>query len=184
MKMIYLDTSIIISFLKKDDIFHNSAEKIMGAKNLEKIGSVITIVEIYSVISRQFDNLQFDSSTIQGWETLNHAEKITSITLFFMDQLSMRFYVCLGNEKILVQNQNFNIQIDFSRACRIAPLFPLRALDNLQIACTLNIRDIKDIEIDYFVTTDEIILNNAKNIKDLTDLTIIHPDTLIEIENL
>ena len=43
---------------------------------------------------------------------------------------------------------------------------------------------VKNVRIDYFVTTDSSILEQAKYIQELTNLTIIHPEKLVEIEHL
>lgn len=184
MKILYLDTCISISFLKSDDIFHKISKTIMSAKNLTRIGSPITLLELASVISRQFQNLKFDSSKIRDWDDLNLQERKSLITLYFLQQLSIKFYACLGNEKINIKNLDFLMHIDFSKAIRITPLFSLRTLDNLQIAAALNLRDVKNFKIDYFVTTDNVILEQSKNIQKETNLTIIHPEKLIDVEHL
>ncbi|MHA1279595.1 MAG: type II toxin-antitoxin system VapC family toxin [Candidatus Helarchaeota archaeon] len=184
MKNIYLDTSIIISFLKSDDTFHLTAKKIINAKTFKRIGSPITVLEITSVISRQFNNLKFDSTNIKEWNKLNEQEKKSLIILYYLEKLPIDFYACLGNEKIQLKRRDFRIQIDFSRAYRIAPLFPLRTLDNLQIASALNIRDVRNIRIDYFITTDKVILDVSKEIQKAINLTIIDPETFVDIEHL
>ncbi|NHI94610.1 MAG: PIN domain-containing protein [Candidatus Lokiarchaeota archaeon] len=184
MKIVYLDTCIIISYLKKDDKFHNISKIIMNASNLERIDSQITLIEIASVISRQFENIKFNDHELKGWEELNPHEKKATIILYLIEQLSINFYVNLGTEKLNLKNQDFKINIDFSKAFQIAPLFSLRTLDNLQLAACLNLKNVKNLKIDYFITSDELILNQSKIIQKLVDLTVIHPEKLIEIEHL
>jgi len=184
MKNIYLDTSILISFLKSNDKYHKISKKIINANTFKRLGSPITVLELTSVISRQFNNLKFDTTNIKEWDKLNEQEKKSLIILYFLEKLPIDFYACLGNEKILLKNKDFNIQIDFSRAYRIAPLFPLRTLDNLQIASALNIRDIRNIRIDYFITIDKVILDLSKEIQKTVNLTIIDPETFMDIEHL
>ena len=184
MKILYLDTSIIIAFLKKADIYYNISEKIMNTPTLERVGSAITILEIFSVISRQFEDIEFDEVKTPNWDSLNESAKKALVSSYFLFKLPIKFYFCLGNEKYNIKNQDYVINIDFTKAFRISPFFALRSLDGLQIASALNLRDIKNIHIDYFVTTDKIILDQGKDIQKSTNLTIIHPEKLIDIEHL
>ncbi|MFX0133526.1 MAG: PIN domain-containing protein [Candidatus Hodarchaeota archaeon] len=184
MKNIYLDTNIIISYLKKDDIFNEFSKKIMKHRNFERISSAITVLEIASVISRQFNDIEMDKSKIKNWDELSIREKKSLIISYFIFKIPIKFYFNSNIEKYYIRNQNLDINVDFSKAIRIAPFFNLRALDNLQFAAALNIRDIKNIRLDYFVTTDDIILNNSKEIQKLTNLTVIHSEKLIEIEKI
>ncbi|MHA1300711.1 MAG: PIN domain-containing protein [Candidatus Helarchaeota archaeon] len=184
MKNLYLDTNIIISYLKKDDIFYNFSNKIMKEGNFERFGSAITLLEIASVISRQINNIEFDKEKIKNWKELNISEKRLFLFSYFITKIPIKFYFNSNIETYYIKNQNLNININFSKALRISPFFSLRALDNLQISAALNIRDLTNIRLDYFVTTDKLILDNAKKIQDLTNLTIIHSEKLIEIENI
>ena len=184
MKILYLDTCVLISYLKKDDIFHAFSKKIMNASNIERIGSSITLIETASVLSRQFLNLKFDKSKIDDWEELNLEERRALITRFLIEKIPISYYTTLGKEKIKINMQDMELHVDFSKAFKISPLFSLRTLDNLQISAALNLRDIKNLKIDYFVTTDREILNLSKVIKDSTNLTIIHSEKLVEIEHL
>ena len=101
-----------------------------------------------------------------------------------MNILPIKFYYCSGSEKYKIKDEWIEFHLFFSKAYQIAPFFSLRTLDNLQIASALNLKEIRNIDIDYFATTDENILNQAKKILELTNLTIIHPKDLIKIEHL
>jgi len=60
----------------------------------------------------------------------------------------------------------------------------MKTLDNRQIVSSLNPRNIINVEIDYFITTDKIILDRAKMIQEQTNLTDIHPGKSGKIEYL
>lgn len=184
MKNIYLDTAIIISYIKKDDIFYPLSKKIMDSNIINRIGSTITVIEISSVISRQFNNLEFSETKISNWNELNLVEKKSLIISYFLNILPIKFYYCSGSEKFKIQEKWIEFHLSFSKVYRIAPFFSLKTLDNLQIASALNIKEIRNVDIDYFVTTDETILNQAKKIQEMTDLTILHPKDLIKIEHI
>jgi predicted nucleic acid-binding protein len=184
MKILYLDTNIIIAFLKKDDVFNTISTKLMNAKILERVGSAITILELSSIISKQFEEIEFDVKQIPDWDSLSLPAKKLLIISYFLDKLPIKFYFNSVDEGFPIGNLLYKVHIDFSKAIRISPFFPLKALDNLQIASALNLRDIKNIPIDYFITTDKSILDQAKVIQAQTNLTAIHPEKLSEIEYL
>ncbi|MHA1378663.1 MAG: PIN domain-containing protein [Candidatus Helarchaeota archaeon] len=184
MKNLYLDTNIIISFIKDDDIFNDFSTKIMAHKNFERIGSAITILEIVSVISKQFENIEISVAKIADWDKLSESEKKLLVTSYIISTIPMKFYFSTNNERFNIKNDYLDVNVDYSKAIKIAPFFNLRTLDNLQIASALNIRDIKNIRVDYFVTTDQIILDNSKKIQKLLGITIINSEKLIDIENL
>ena len=143
MKILYLDTCILISYLKQDDIFHVFSKKIMNANNIESVGSSITLIETASTLSRQYPDLKFDKSEIDDWEELNLEEKKALITYYLIGIIPISYYTTLGKEKIKINKQDIELHVDFSKAFKIAPLFSLRTLDNLQISAALNLRDIK-----------------------------------------
>ncbi|NVM05180.1 MAG: hypothetical protein HWN67_22870 [Candidatus Helarchaeota archaeon] len=184
MKNLYLDTNVIISYLRKNDIFNDLSNKIMNYNNFERIGSTLTILEISSVISKQFDNIEINEAKIKNWDNLSIVEKKLLVIYYFTTKIPVKFYFTSNNEKFYIKDQDLSINVDFSKAIRIAPFFNLRTIDNLQLSSALNIRDIKNIHLDYFVTTDEVILDNAKEIQKLTHVTIIHSEKLIEIEKI
>jgi predicted nucleic acid-binding protein len=184
MKIIYLDTNIIIAFLKKDDLFNTISKKIMNAKSLERVGSAITILEVSSILSKQFEEIEFDVERIPNWNSLSLPAKKILVTSYFIDKLPIKFYFNSIDEGFSIGTLLYKIHIDFSKAIQISPLFSLKALDNLQIASALNLRAIKNVQIDYFITTDKDILDEAKVIREQTNLTVIHPEKLGEIEYL
>ena len=184
MKIVYLDTNIIIASLKKDDIFYIISRKIMNTKILERVGSAITILEVSSILSKQFDEIEFDIQKIPNWDSLSLPAKKSLVTSYFINTLPIKFYFNSIDENFTIGNLLYKIHIDFSKALRISSFFSLNSLDNLQIASALNLRDIKNIKIDYFTTTDKNILDHAKAIQEQSNLTVIHPEKLGEIEYL
>jgi len=186
MKHLYLDTNIIISFIKKGDIFNQVAEQIINYTDFRKISSVITILELASVISRQFNDFKMDVEKVKDWQNLNLYEKKAVILYYLLNKVPVQYYACKGYNNLTIFPGDFELEIsiDFYKAIYIAPLSNLRTLDNLQIASAVNIRDILGIKIDYFITTDSLILENAKSIREYTHLTIIHPQKLVELENI
>jgi len=184
MKIVYLDTNIIISFLKKEDIFNEVSRKIMNSIILERVGSVITILEITSIISKQFEQIEFDITKTPHWDTLTLPAKKVLVTSYFLTITPIKFYFNLGNENYSVKDQIHKIHVDFTKSIQLSSFFLLKTINNLQIASALNLRDIQNIPIDYFVTTDNDILDQAKAIQEQTNLTIIHPEKLAEIEYL
>ena len=64
----------------------------------------------------------------------------------------------------------------------LAPDLKLRTLDNLHIAAAKNVTIIKDEYLHYFVTGDNEILNQKKEISGYLDILVISPADLIKIE--
>lgn len=184
MKTLYLDTNIIIAFLKKGDNFNEVSNKIMNSEILERVGSAITIIEIASIISRQFEEIEFDETKTPNWDTLTALAKKALVTSYFLNILPIKFYFNVGNENYVIRDLIYKIHVDFTKAIQLSTFFSLKGLDNLQIASALNLRDIQNVQIDYFVTTDTDILNQAEAIQGQTNLTVIHPEKLAEIEYL
>jgi len=61
----------------------------------------------------------------------------------------------------------YQIENTFTLAYNISPFIPLRTLDIIQIASALKIKSLGNIDVQYFITNDLTILNNASKIFNL-----------------
>ncbi len=85
-----------------------------------------------------------------------------------------------------IENFSFNqedLQIEdtLTLAFKFSTFLSLRSLDLIQIACALKIKLISNIEIQYFLTNDERILNRAQKIYQKTRIMPIGSENLIKI---
>lgn len=181
MKTIYVDTSVLIAKYKPNDELFEVSQKILELRKFKSIISHISLIELVSVISRQFIYFKFKGEVGERMRLLNFKEKV----LFSLN------YIIQDNDLLVLQHNSFEklpfitesqIYADYGRALILAPDTKLRTLDNLHIASAKNITLLKDEYLYYFVTGDNEILSKKKEISEYLGTLVISPFDLIKIE--
>ncbi len=60
MKVVYLDTNLYVALIKHNDENYSAIQKIISQAHLSFVTSSITLVELSSVLSREYGNLHLD----------------------------------------------------------------------------------------------------------------------------
>jgi predicted nucleic acid-binding protein len=160
--MSYLDTSVIIAYCVEGDPHHNKAENIVEKLRQNKFyGSPITLVELYSVISR---NIQRYKLPPDIEEIANHKIKLLVTVKYFLQLIPIHL---TSDEAKLRDFEQLKLFHKFFDAIELADKLKLRTLDLLHIVYAAQLA--KKELIKYFVTFDydffdkkEAILENTK----------------------
>ena len=181
MKSIYVDTSVLIAKYKPKDEIHSSSSTILSSNFFNFIISHISLVELTSVISRQFHFIELRDVLREKIEILNFKERVLLLVNYIVQEnnLSIVQYNNFENLPFLTQTQIFS---DYSRAILQSTNTNLRTLDNLHFGAAKNIILTKNIHIDYFLTGDDEILTNKNKINKYFDFLIISPEDLVRLE--
>ncbi len=181
MKTIYVDTSVLIAKYKPKDELFEVSQKILERRKFKSLISHISLIELVSVISRQFNYFRFKGEVAERMQILNSKEKV-----FF----SLN-YIIQDNDLLVVQHNSFEklpfitesqLYADYARVILLAPDVKLRTLDNLHISSAKNITLLKNENLHYFVTGDNEILSKKKEVGEYLDTLVISPADLVKIE--
>lgn len=156
----YVDTSVIVARYKPADPLHREAEKLLQGKGARLYVSPVSLLELYSVLSRVRDELESPLLEEPILETL--------ITFIVQDcKLSI-----LSQSRIVerrLAGQTLTIPLEYHLAMRYADRMKLRTLDMLHLAWA-HIHG-----VNRFVTGDEEILERSKTIKEIFKVKTLHP---------
>ncbi|MBN2156484.1 MAG: PIN domain-containing protein [Candidatus Lokiarchaeota archaeon] len=164
--IVYLDTSVILSYFDESSTFFPTTQKLLKFPNLELITGFITVLEMESVINRSFSSLsfQFDKEADKIFDLLSKSEKISAITEYFLTHLEIRIESTASIEKYQMRGVKIDVYNTFQTALRINRDLGLRTLDAIQIASAVEIRILNKVNVEFFVTNDKIILQNKQNL--------------------
>ncbi|MHA1300713.1 MAG: type II toxin-antitoxin system VapC family toxin [Candidatus Helarchaeota archaeon] len=186
MKNIYIDTNVILSYYKPNEIFHNAARKILNSKRIKLISSDLTIIELCSSISRQYsqNEIKISSSAQKILEKEDEFTQIMALIKYILLSLNIEFFSNPGTQNFKLNNFKLDMCLDFYQTFYISPRLKLRTLDNLHIGALFNIVSLNKIKVDYLCTNDDEILNQKKIINEITGATPINPNQLKDFEVL
>ncbi|MBA7506719.1 hypothetical protein ES706_05414 [subsurface metagenome] len=169
--IIYLDTNIILSHFDKTDHFHLQNKNLLDQNDMTYVTGFITIVEFASVLARLLkDNqIQFSNELYKLIHKLPEHDQIKTITETCFGRLNLSILPASGLEKIIINKKEYLVENSFTLAYELGSYLNLRTLDVIQIASAMKVKHFTNFNVDYFLTNDKNILNNAqiirKNIK-------------------
>ncbi|MEM2849023.1 MAG: PIN domain-containing protein [Candidatus Bathyarchaeia archaeon] len=133
--MIYVDTSLVISYVDSKDPNHAKAERIVSSINSErKVVSILVLVELASVYSRA------------------GLEKPLELTLYSLELISAEVFEIDYNEVL-------------RKAFIITPAFKMRTLDLLHIIACSSIKANKFVTLDQEIISKANIILETLGIK-------------------
>ncbi len=176
MKLIYLDTNVILTRYAPEEPQHQAAKKILRnveAGNLSAVTSVLTIVEVASVISRAYKRFAKTGKIMKR-------EDITGAFLHrIMSIRNLHFISAGGDISIKIEESHVKLPALFAVAFEIALKLSLKTLDNLHLAAALISQRIYRQKIDYFTTLDKDILKRREKLKSLIGASVCAPTELV-----
>lgn len=186
MKVVYLDTNLYVSLLKHNDINFPLIQKIIKQTHLSFVTSPITIVELGSVIAREYENLDldflFDELEIEKDNPNGSAE----IILFLIDYLISQTKTEIISDPQIEQINYFKHQYMMNPIYKIAILdsskIRLRTMDLIHYAYASYFNTIQRTRVDYLLTGDLTFISNGRSYKGTKDFTFIDPETIIKLE--
>ena len=183
---LYLDTSAILSYYDKSSILFENTVKLFHYPEMALYSGMITVLEMESVIGRNIGSfhLEIDPKSKKIYESLSIKEKIPIITHYFIKRLGISIESASSIEKCDINDKDYDIFNTFNLALRINREMKLRTLDAIQIASAVEIKIYNKIDLEYFVTNDDIILAQKKELYQKSRILPISTDELVNIMDL
>jgi predicted nucleic acid-binding protein len=164
--MSYLDTSVIIAYCVEGDPHHNKAVNIVEKLRQDKFyGSPITLIELYSVISRNIQRYRLPPDIE---EITNHKIKLLITVQYFLHLIPLHL---ISDEAKLRDFDQLKLFHKFLDAIDLADRLKLRTLDLLHIVYADQLAEKKLIK--YFVTFDSDFLDKKEVILENTGVEVI-----------
>lgn len=188
MKNIYVDTNLILGPFRKQDQNFIFMEKIKSQKHLDLVSSTLSIVEMYSVLFRQYDYFMKEVQTIY---LSSDEDKMQDFSvrnqIFLAIECLLRYYninIIDDGESDLFSIHGKGTRIDpiFSLALKIEGGNGLKTLNLLHYSYAKYFTDYRDIPIDYLVTSDTGFQSARAKLKTDSPIVILSPETQIDIE--
>lgn len=184
--IIYLDTNVILSYFDTRDHFHLQNRTLLKQVDITFVTGFITILEYESVISRlwKINQIQFDEDIIKMINNLPEHEQVRTITETCLNLINLTILPVSGLEKIKLTNKEYLVENSFSIAYELGTHLSLRTLDTIHIASAMKIKHYTNFNVEYFLTNDKNILNNAKDIRKTTQIIPLSSKVLSSILKL
>ena len=179
MKIVYIDTSILLAKWIGTDPFHNESKILLGAIEIGKIKgyfSTFGLCEVVSVVKRQEQKFSLKLHTKQSVPIL-YLKKIRKIP-------NLQFFNDSNNLKVSIAGKPTEILASYWLTINNGSKTGLKTLDNVHLAISKVISTITGENVDYFVTGDGGILKKTKEIKKLTGISVVTPELVIQLEGL
>jgi len=162
---IYVDTGILLANVIINDPNHERAQALLKTfKNNEFIVSELSIVEMFSVLSRNLDLIE-----IRGVDLKESPSRIIkAIVLLALKKINAS--VLMQKEKLMsykLGKCNLKMHSMYIEAVELSKKIKLKTLDLLHIALA------KQLNAEIFLTLDKDILKKASSITKETEIKII-----------
>jgi len=130
LKNIYIDTNVILSYYKPNEIFHNAARKILNSKRIKLISSDLTIIELCSSISRQYsqNEIKISSSAQKILEKEDEFTQIMALIKYILLSLNIEFFSNPGTQNFKLNNFKLDMCLIFYQTFYIK--LDMQILDN------------------------------------------------------
>ena len=165
MVVVYVDTNVIIARYKPNDPLYSIANEFFQ-KNYDFVISPITLVELYSVLSRVRPFLKFE----RGLENAN----IDTLIAFILYDSKLKIVARSFISRLQILGKRLRVPLEYHLAIKFAEKLQLKTLDMLHIAYAYMLRN----RLDYIVTGDDDILKARELIKRHMGLEIREPSEL------
>jgi predicted nucleic acid-binding protein len=180
---VYLDTNIILGFFDSNDYQFDQINQLFTQNDLIFFTAPITILEFKSKIGQLWNNklVHFDTEFENKLSELDENHRIDTITAFCFEQVNVEIISNTTIEQFVFNQKEYQLEDTLTLAIKIASHLHLRSLDLIQIISALKIKIYNKIEIQYFLTGDKKILDNANEIYKKTKILPIDCNDLLRI---
>jgi hypothetical protein len=178
---IYLDTNILISKIKIKDPEHPFIVSILQQEDLQFVTGFITLLEFESIIKALWNSneLNLDDSTRSIITPLSPYQQIKTITELLLKQISLQVIPVTTIDQILINQWDLSVENTLAIAYNLAPNFPLKTLDLIQLASAFKIKLYQSKPITYFLTDDQQILHYTDEIRRVIGIISISSRDLV-----
>jgi len=163
---IYIDTNVLTAFFDDSDRNHSNVQAIFQCKDLELYGGTISILEFQSIMARNFERFQFNFDELieRKLNNISFGHKIQLLTEWCLKKTSIRIPSGIAIETMTFNQNEMNIENTYHFVWKINADLRLRTLDAIHIATAMQFRIFEGIDIQYFLTNDDNILEKKEQI--------------------
>ena len=179
----YLDTSAILSYFDRSSKFFENTQKLFHFPEMKLFTGMITVLEMESVIGRNLASfsLEIDSESKKLYNSLIDKEKIPVIAHYFIKRLAISIESSSSIEKCEINEKIYDIYNTFNLAFKLNREMKLRTLDAIQIAFAVEIKIYNKIDLEYFITNDNIILAHKQEVYQKSRILPVSTDNLVNL---
>jgi len=162
--VVYIDTSVIVAAIDKGDSKNQAADRFLSRER-EKIISPLVLVEIFSVVSRNYNRLisKFDVR-------IDERDLPAVIARLSMRKYNLNLIHPFEKELTIFGKVPAEIKLAFTLSHKLK----LRTLDLLHLSIAWCLK-LNGYSIDGFATFDNEILKKAEKVENLTDIRVFEP---------
>lgn len=188
--IIYVDTSLLLSPFRIGDENYKFMGIINSKKHIQIVTGTLAIVEITSVLLREVHLFNTALKVISEDDSLG---EISLLSLQLQVRLAIKYILQYYRVKVLedYKPEESNILVE---GCLISPIFKLlinstiksklRTIDLLHYYTASYYSNIKELKIDYLITSYYTFQKMRDVFGEESSLTIISPETFIEKERV
>ncbi len=154
----------------------------MLSKDLRKIGSPASIVELFSVISRLYysDQILISKDLRELLDKLPEEKRILAMVSSITLSWGMKFpKIGLEPKRLSLAGVDVLLPQFMVEACKLSASLRLRTMDNIHMAFAKLVNEIDGL--DYLITSDGELLKRRALIKKVSGLEIISPTELMSL---
>lgn len=188
MRQAYIDTNVILSLLRSKEKNYNSISSLTNLKNFAFYTGTMTIIEITSVLAREekiFREALLNLSKeleIRELISLSFEEQILIIIEFLFKAFNVTVLDEPELENIEINGKKYNLPVVYKLAIKWVEKIKLRTLDLVHLMTMIYFKQIKDLNFNYFITNDSVILGFKLDIQSNTEIYVVDPEDLLNIE--
>lgn len=188
MKHAYLDTNVILTLLRTEEENYSFVQLLSGLKNFTFFTGTITILELTSILAREekvFREALLNLSKeidIRELIALSFEEQIIIILEFLFKTFNITILNEPAPEIVQLNGKKKFLPVGYVLGIKWAEKIQLRTLDLIHVMTMLYYKQIKEIKMDYFITSDTVILGKRIEIQTNSETIVVDPEGVLKIE--
>jgi predicted nucleic acid-binding protein len=177
----YLDTNILIALVKSNDNDHSASLDLIKKFPGEFVTGTITLVELSSVLSREFENLHLEDIFNAINDDLNHQEIILVIIGYLLQLSKLKILSDPPIEPLTFLRSTPDVNPIAKLAIKLSYEVQMRTLDLFHFGTSYYYHLLENPKITYFVTADAELLKKGKNYTADSGIIFIEPQALLDL---
>lgn len=188
MKVVYLDTNIILGPIRHADSTYELVNQILEQNHFNFVTGTITLVELASVLAREkkmvnnFFKIILNNNFGTSVDSLNTENQIKLILEYLINLFQIKLLDDNFFEKFVLAKQEINILPQYNFAIYYAQVTQLRTLDQLHFITAYFNLIFNNLQIDYLVTSDINFLNKKEKLQKISKISVISLESFVDLE--
>ena len=160
----YVDTSLIIARYKPADALHKTSKTLFEKSDLKLYISPITLIELYSILSRIIRELELP---------LVKGPLLDTLVAFIVEDCKLNIVTRTYVIDETIAGQTHKSTLEYHILMRFAEKLKLRTLDMLHYSYAWMVK--KTLGVNNFVTGDDELLEKSEVTRGVLGIKTLHP---------